>query len=118
MRDFTNNMKQIKTTLSTSEDTLNMKFLKLIQPIMAPIYLNLINQTIINQKFPDCLKTSKVIPIIKPYKDKLDPLSYRQINLLSPVSKIIEKTIVFDTPCSNLLLLSIPLLLNQMEPTY
>ena len=43
--------------------------------------------------FPDALKVSKVIPILKPGKPPGEPSSYRPINLLPALSKIIEKVI-------------------------
>ena len=43
-------------------------------------------------KYPDALKTGKVIPIHKG-KNTDDPNNYRPITLLSGINKIIEKVI-------------------------
>ena len=53
--------------------------------------LHLSNQVIETKKFPSNLKISKVVPILKPSKDKYKAISYRPVNLLCPISKILEK---------------------------
>jgi hypothetical protein len=40
------------------------------------------------------LKQAKVIPVIKKAKDPQKPLSYRPINLLQAISKIVEKVVL------------------------
>ncbi|GBN60070.1 RNA-directed DNA polymerase from mobile element jockey [Araneus ventricosus] len=44
--------------------------------------------------FPNCWKTARVLPILKPGKDPTHPVSYRPISLLPTVSKIGEKLIL------------------------
>ena len=84
---------KINKSNSTSIDKISMKTLCKLRSSTQPIFLNLINQVIKQSKFPESLKTAQIIPIIKNGKnDKLDPTSYRPVNLLSPISKIIEKT--------------------------
>ncbi|KAI5754325.1 hypothetical protein M8J77_007745 [Diaphorina citri] len=58
--------------------------------------------------FPLCWKTAIVVPILKPNKDKLNPINYRPISLLSCVNKILERMInvrlswvLNHTPCLN-----------------
>ena len=41
--------------------------------------------------FPNTLKISRIIPIKKSTEQILDPANYRPVNLISPISKIIEK---------------------------
>ena len=43
--------------------------------------------------FPDSLKTTRVIPIPKPKKDRNDILSYRPINNMNTVEKIVVEAI-------------------------
>ena len=45
-------------------------------------------------KYPQALKISRVIPILKKNKDPNDPLSYRYVNLMSVFSKIFEKIMI------------------------
>ena len=65
---------------------------RLFPYIEVPI-LNLINRSIIEMSFPDSLKTSKIIPILKQGKIEGDPSSYRSINLLPGISKILQKVV-------------------------
>ncbi|KAL1447697.1 hypothetical protein WDU94_005615 [Cyamophila willieti] len=43
--------------------------------------------------FPSLWKTALIIPVLKPNKNCLDPVSYRPISLLSCLNKILEKMI-------------------------
>lgn len=58
--------------------------------------------------FPNCWNVATVIPILKPNKDKLNPINYRPISLLSCVNKIFERMInvrlswlIYHTPSLN-----------------
>ena len=53
------------------------------------IFQNLI-QTLINGKFPHCLKQAKVIPAFKK-EAKLDKSNYRPVSILPVISKIYER---------------------------
>ncbi|GBO17647.1 putative RNA-directed DNA polymerase from transposon BS, partial [Araneus ventricosus] len=44
--------------------------------------------------FPNCWKTARVLPILKPGKDPTHPVSYRPISLLPTLSKLGEKLIL------------------------
>ena len=54
--------------------------------------LKLINNVINTKTFPKSLKISRITPIKKNNDDPLDPGTYRPVNLISPLSKLIEKT--------------------------
>ena len=58
----------MKSTKSTGWDTISMKTLKCIQKQIEPAVLNLINSTIQMQQYPDNLKASKAIPLLKDNK--------------------------------------------------
>lgn len=87
-------LKSMKPTKSTSADGLSMKLVKGAAQVLAKPLLNIVNQSIVTNTFPDNLKLSKIVPILKANKDPSIPHNYRPINLLSPISKIIEKVIV------------------------
>ena len=57
---------------------------------ILPLLLKLTNNIIETSKFPECLKIIKIMPIPKS-NDYLRCDNYRPINLVSPISKIIEK---------------------------
>ena len=75
---------------SSGYDFLSNKLIKgLLETIVVPLQI-IINKSITEGKFPDCLKLAKLIPL---YKDgcKQSPNNYRGINILSTLSKIYEK---------------------------
>lgn len=55
--------------------------------------LEIFNYVWTNGNFPAVWKTAIIIPILKPNKNTLDPVSYRPISLLSCTNKILEKMI-------------------------
>ena len=82
-----------KPSGSTGLDNLSMRTIKNLQKTLEPLLLNLINSVIEQENYPDNLKTSKVIPLKKPDKNENTATSYCGINLLSVISKIIDKVI-------------------------
>ena len=60
---------------------------------MALAITHLYNHIIETGIYPECLKTSRIIPIEKPGKDKDQLDSYRPINNMHPVDKILESII-------------------------
>ena len=84
-------MSSLKNTKSTGSCGLSINMVKNISESVLPIILKITNNIIEHRVFPDCLKISKIIPIPKD-KDFLNMKNFRPINLLSPISKIIEKT--------------------------
>ena len=53
--------------------------------------LNLVNTTIKTKKFPESKKISKILPHIKNNSDLTNPVNLRPINIISVMSKVIEK---------------------------
>ena len=83
----------MKATPSTGVDGISMKTIKNLQkPLEQPI-LNLINSTFGTTEYPSNLKQSKVIPLLKKGKPENIPTSYRGINLLPALGKIIDKIV-------------------------
>ena len=93
MMELRSIVKNIKPTNSTGIDTISMKTLKELMKTLEGPVLNLINTTISTGIYPDNLKISKAIPLLKQGKLSQDPLSYRLINLLPSLSKIVDKVI-------------------------
>ena len=61
-----------------------------LQPTIDQALLNIINTTFGTAQYTKCLKTAKVIPLLKEGKPPTDPLSYRGVNILPAVGKIID----------------------------
>jgi len=73
-------------------DLLSNRMLKAEKMKFSKLLIDLVNDTITGEVFPDILKTAKVIPIFKK-GDKSNPNNYRPISLLPVFSKIVEKAI-------------------------
>ena len=83
---------QLKNKNSEGPDEIPVNVLKKINNSVSPIISYLINKSIRNGIYPDCLKTAKVIPLFKA-GDPFDPGNYRPISLLSIINKIFEKAL-------------------------
>ena len=86
-------LKKMKPTPSTGEDGISVKTIKNLLPTLEKSILNLINTTIGTANYPNALKIAKIVPLLKQGKSPTDPLSYRGINLLPSIGKIIDKII-------------------------
>ena len=83
----------MKPTKSAGLDGILIKTIKQIIEPLYPSILNLVNQCINTASYPTQLKTSRVVPLLKKDKPSTEALSYRAINLLPSIGKIIDKTI-------------------------
>ena len=93
--EFTSVMKLLKglsNSKSTSLDGLNNYSVKIAAPYIASPLHHVISLSLIQKKFPECWKYSKVVPLHKK-GDPLDRKNYRPVALLSPLSKVLEKVI-------------------------
>ena len=70
--------------------------LKIVKLSILPLILNLINTSIRNKKFPQILKIQKILPKWKTFDDTTDMKRLRPINIISILSKLIEKTITIQ----------------------
>merc|ERR1712105_526436 len=89
MSQLRNIMRSMKKSKSTGVDNVSMEMIINIKLSIEPILLKIVNNVMEKQKFPNILKVNKIIPKKKENKI-LEPSNYRPINLLSPISKIIE----------------------------
>ena len=74
-----------KNSGSTGYDAISNKILRKIAPEISPIITHLINSIIRTGIFPDCLKVSKIIPILKSGKPSNSIESFRPVNCLLAV---------------------------------
>ena len=86
-------MNDTKASGSTALDQISMRTLKNIYPSIKYPLLNLINSSISTTIYPQGLKTSKVIPLLKKDKPPNNPESYRGINILPSIGKLQDKLI-------------------------
>ena len=91
-RELDKILADIKKTNSTSADNISMNTLVKLKLSCTPLLTHMINRTIETGIFPEVLKISKIVPIKKNNKDNHDPANFCPVNLLSPLSKVIEKT--------------------------
>ena len=70
-----------------------MYILKQIPQLSAIALTHIINTIIRTGIFPECMKISRVIPILKPKKDKNLLRSYRPINNMNVIEKVIEQVL-------------------------
>ena len=70
---------------------MSMRIIKKLNPILLPHITHLINSIIYTEIYPEVVKVSCITPILKPDKlcDIID--SYRSINNLAALDKIIEQ---------------------------
>lgn len=90
--DVKRELGNLKNKKSTGLDEISIKILKSIGEEICKLLTYLINKSLALGTFPDILKTACVIPVFK----KDDPLNignYRQISLLSALSKLIERIV-------------------------
>ena len=91
MNDLRKQIREMKTTPSSGIDNLSIKTIKQILPAVESSILNLVNTAFSTGKYPKDLKTAKIIPLLKNNKPPTNPLSYRGVNILSSLAKIIDR---------------------------
>ena len=89
-----NVFKAIRPTTATGVDFIDNRTLKLVATEITPALTHIINLSISSSTFPAIYKWSKVTPLLK--KNSLDPIlpsSYRPVNQLCGLSKIVERCV-------------------------
>ena len=100
MKELRKTIIESKSSHSAGMDTISMRVVKnVLREIEEPL-LKLVNQSIITQTYPSTLKTAKTIPVYKhatPPKPPAEPNSYRGINIINTIGKIIDKVVLKQT---------------------
>ena len=86
-------LREMKPTPSTGVDGISVKTLKNLLPTIEKAILNLVNTTIGTTQYPKILKIAKIVPLLKQGKPPNDALSFRGINLLPSIGKVIDRII-------------------------
>ena len=89
-------IKSINPSKSSSIDQISMKLLTKIQDPLMPVLVHLVNTSIMTAKYPTPLKHTKVIPLLKKDKEETETSSYRSVNLIPALAKIIDKTLLIQ----------------------
>lgn len=85
-------IKKLNPKKATGYDQIPARFVKAASGVIAPILSNLINLSITQGVFPNCLKKAEVTPVYKK-SDKLNKGNYRPVSILPVFSKIFEKVL-------------------------
>ena len=75
----------------SGNDDITNDIIKKIKYKIEPIITHLINQVIITEIYPDIYKLDRILPLSKPDKCKENIESYRPINNLNTIGKIIDQ---------------------------
>lgn len=84
---------ELNVQKSSGPDSIPASFLKTHHDIFAELLRDVFNECINTSRYPDCLKTTRVIPIYKA-GPKSDVSNYRPISIISVLSKILEQLLV------------------------
>ena len=85
-------LKSLSNSRSTGIDELDNFSIKLAADFVVHPIHHIVCLSIIQSKFPESWKSSKVLPLHKK-GERLDRKNYRPVSILSPVSKVLEKVI-------------------------
>ena len=81
---------QLNAKKASTFQNIPPKHLKQVSDVCAPVLLNLVNQSFLDQSFPDELKHADVTPVFKK-GDSTSAENYRPVSVLPVVSKIYER---------------------------
>ena len=84
---------RMKRSKSRGNNEITSEVLKETPHFISICMTHLINNIMRHGVFPDCMKTSRVIPILKPGKQDDNIDNFRPINNLNPLEKVVEGVI-------------------------
>ena len=88
--EINNIMKKINVSKSCGPDKIPPKIVKMSADILDSTFVTIINDSVLNNKFPENAKNANVPPIFK-NDDRSSKLNYRPVSLLNIFSKILER---------------------------
>ena len=91
--DIKQDIKQLKKASAPGEYQITNTILKNLPHKTIVSITNIFNSTIAQNYYPQCLKTAIIVPIQKPGKNKKMTTSYRPINLLPTIGKLLDRRI-------------------------
>ena len=84
---------------------IHMRLLRKLKAPLLPAIQHLVNTTLISTEYPTVLKHTKIVPLLKKGKDQTLTKSYRGVNLIPSLAKVIDKSLLIQ-------------LLNHMETNH
>ena len=78
---------------ASGPDCISVVVLKNCEPELSYILAELFNKCLKESCFPDCWKSSSVVPVVKNVGERSTDKNYRPVSLLSVVSKVFEKLV-------------------------
>ena len=94
-------IRKLKNTKAPGRDRISNTIIKKLPPIGIKYVHLIISLCMRNSYFPNQWKHAEVIAIHKPGKDPTTPSSYRPISLLSSISKILEREVLYKCYSTN-----------------
>ena len=86
----------INPSRSSAMDEISMRLLRKLKSPLLPAIQHLVNLTITTTIYPDILKQTKVIPLLKKGKEETCTKSYRGVNLIPSLAKVIDRTLLIQ----------------------
>ena len=93
MQELKTSIKEMRGAPSSGIDGISVKTLKKVLNPIYPALLNLVNTSIRTATYPEQLKIARIVPLRKGNKNPTDPLSYRAVNILPSLGKIIDRIV-------------------------
>ena len=87
-------MDAINPSRSSAMDEISMKLLRRIKAPLLPAIQHLVNLVITSTIYPDILKQTKIIPLLKKGKEQTDTKSYRGVNLIPSLAKVVDRALL------------------------
>ena len=90
-RKMYNHILKSSSSRTMAEDAVSMDILKQIPLLASKIMTKIFNLMLKERKFPQCLKTARILALKNPEKSKNNPKSFRPISILNPIEKLLEE---------------------------
>lgn len=90
--DIMRSIDNLKSAAATGSDGVSAKFLKKYKDRLSPVITKCVNHSILNGIYPDILKCSSIVPILKA-GDPTNCCNYRPISVLCSLNMILEDVI-------------------------
>ena len=84
-------IRKAKNSWTVCSDDISMNIIKKLNKKIAPHLTHLYNTITRTAIYPEIIKLNKILPTLKPDKDKFLMESYRPINILHPVDKLYQE---------------------------